>query len=265
MAHAALGIPWTSATRLDGSLTLPGQSAAGLKKTRKALREQLAEPRTISLGRRGTVSLDSAALVPCLQTASRWGADVALTLSETYRAAGMARLVSSRSYRNALGITAEAVRRAATGGGGRSLRGFGLADVLLDLVEDESAVRDVAMAMHEIHAEVVHRRPEIRWFAGQRVRTEGNEALVVIDRGDREILSSYDAGYMSLQGVDDQDVFILQELQWTPETVVSSFLPAYDAGRMDQLRLQRELADHEQPLSELPEELLTGSSARKSE
>ena len=259
MAQAALGIPWTSSTPLDGSLMPPGQSAAGLKKARKALREQLAEPRTISLGRRGTVSLDSAAMVPCLQTATRWGANIALALSSTYREAGLGRLVGSESYRKALGITTEAVRKRAVDTGSPSLRGFRVPDVLVPLIEENPTVRDVAVAMNDIHAEVIHRRPEIHWFEGQRVRTEGDEALVVIDRGDREILRHYDAGYMSLQGIGDRDSFILQELQWTPETVVSSFLPAYDVGRADRIQLQQELAAEERPLSELPEELLIGS------
>lgn len=262
MKHLAVSVPWTSATHLDRLLTLPGRSAAGLQKTRQALRHQIAPAETISLGRRGTVSLDNAALISCL-TAARWDTDAALELGNTYREAGMPGLVSSNLYRDALSLATSAIRdRAARETGSNPLAEAWVPELMVDLLETNPTVRNVARAMSEIHAEVALRRPEIRWFGGKLVRFEGPEAIVVLDMGGREVLKSYDASYLKAQGIEDEDdAFVLQEIRWSPDAVVSAFLPAYDPDGGNWLAVQSSLAQHERPLSELPEHLITGEAS----
>ena len=263
MHSRPIGIPWTSATSLDSHLRLPQQSAAGLKKTRQALRDRLAAAQTISLGRRGTLSLDNAALVPCLQTASRWGTEAAFQLSETYQSVGMARLVGSALYRKALEIAREAIRRTAVEvGRAETAQPYFLPDLLVDLVESNELVRKVAEAMDEIHAEVASLRPEVKSYGGHLVRVEGREAIVVVDLGEREVLRAYDAGFLLSQGIEqEEDAFVLQEIRWSPETVVSAFLPAYRPGVAALIDLRRDLIEGAVPLGELPEHLRVGGPA----
>ncbi len=98
--------------------------------------------------------------------------------------------------------------------------------------------------MHEINHEVDLRLSEFQRLPGQLVRVEGNEAIVVLDTGEREELRAIDAGYLRSMGIENSgDVFIQQILQWSPDTVASVYLPALDltASEDDRSRLEEEL------------------------
>lgn len=241
-------IPLTSTTVLDGALG-GTRSRSAVQKLRQELRRSLGLGKSFSIGRHGTVRVENVAMLPCLETAGRWTRLLAHRLTEAYRAAGLDELLHSSSYIEALELAGEAVRRAArspfTGTSGL------VAQAVTNLVRESPVVRGVTTTMYEISLEVDRQLPEFRRLAGQLVRIEGSRALIVVDRGEREELTTIDAQYLRSMGIErNGDPFVRQELAWSPDTVAWVYVPAVDLAEDDQQGSLREaeLAALESPL-----------------
>ena len=236
-------IPLTSSTVLDPSLGL-GRSRARLQKCRQVLRKELVPGRKLSLGRHGTLQLDSVAFLPCLQTASRWSGPWMNNLITAFRQAGMGELAHSEDYSRTVELTMSAVRdrladnpspsgreKSTDGAPGKDARGLVelLARVTSELMEKEPTVFRVATELGEIGARVEGAVSGFHRLPGRVVRFDAPEALVAIEEDGEERLQKVDTSYLRSMGIEHEgDPFVLQELRWTPDTTARLFIPAVE-------------------------------------
>ena len=240
-------IPVASSTMLDVSLS-EGRSRSAVQKIRQELRQSLGLGRSLSLGRYGTVRMENVALLPCLETAGRWARTQVNRLIATYQAAGLGDLVSSGPYGEMLELTGDALREEARQANGN--KAILVAHAIARLAVESPVVREVARAMSEINAEVDRRLPEFRRLPGRLVRVEGADALIVIDTGEHEELTTVDAEYLFAAGISEAgEPFIRQELSWSPDTLAWVYVPAIDLGdQIPRSQWAEELATAESPL-----------------
>lgn len=237
-------IPFASSTLLDPALAV-SRSQASLQKYRQLLRRKLGRGPKLSLGRRGTIQLDSVVFLPCLQTASRWSSPQMETLVTAFRDEGLGQLAGSEDYSRTVDLTLAAVRARLAEASGRANRLQGssaagsapmlaelLAEVTTQLVESEPAVCRVAAELGEIGERVAARVPGFRRVAGRVVRFEDPIALVALEEKGEERLEEVDGSYLRSMGLEHEgDPFVLQELRWTPDTTARLFIPAVELAQ----------------------------------
>ena len=242
-------IPLTSATTLDFAFG-GTKTRATVQKMRQQLRKDLGgSHRGVSIGKLGTVQLENVALLPCLETAGRWSRAQARRLTDAYREAGLADLVHSAAYCEAMKLAGKAVRDMAREAPS-STSGM-VANAVSKLLQMNPVIREVTASMHRISVEVDRHLVEFRRYPGELVRFEGPEALVVVDAGDREVLRSVSADYLRSMGIENSgDTFVQQQLQWSHDIVASIYVPAVELTVTDGAgsSLEAELNALETPL-----------------
>ena len=206
----------------------------GIQKIRRQLTRDLKWPATlISFGRWGTLSLNNAALIGCVATAWRWKErDCAMYLAEQYNKAGLSDIVKSASYATVVRRASEELRGAVTHCSEPPDLAHLLVRTMRQLVTDDPDVRKAALQMTEASAQVDRNVREIRRYVGYVERVEDDEALLVVTNNDgRDELRSVQASTVTKLAADDPDgAFVMYELQWSPDTVTSYFIPAMWLG-----------------------------------
>ncbi|MBI3679129.1 MAG: hypothetical protein HY235_01790 [Acidobacteria bacterium] len=248
-----LEIPLISATILDSAFSV---GSAAIRKYRQTVRKNLDPGIRFSIGRAGTVQLNTVAALDCVATAGRWKARDADRLASVYKSAGLTKLVQSKKYGDALNLAREALQREVRSAGtvfSRANSAELISRCVARLTITEPVVRSVAVAMGAIIKKADAQLQQMKRLPGRIVRHDGPEALVVVDTGEREELRSVHSGYLKALGLQDRGApFVLHELSWSPDTKVSVFFPALDleeaAGASPGLKEQLKAA--EQPLAE---------------
>jgi hypothetical protein len=247
---ALLEVPFTSATMLDSSFKVGVQA---LRKYRQTLRKTLDPGIQFSVGRAGTIQLNTVAALDCVATAGRWNAGDAEQLENVYKSAGLTKLVQSKKYGVALRLAREALQGEVRG---RTNLAGQISQCVAALTVRDRVVRGVAMTMGTIMRKVDAQLYQMKRLPGRIVRFEGPEALIVVDTGEREELRSVDGGYLKILGLQDRGApFVLHEFKWSPDTTMSVFFPALDLEETESanLELEKRLKAAERPMPEPPE------------
>jgi hypothetical protein len=206
----------------------------GIQKIRRRLTRDLKWPaKLISFGRWGTISLNNAALIGCVATAWRWKErDCAMYLAEQYNKAGLSDILKSPSYATVVRRASEELREAVTHCSEAPNLAHLLVRTMRQLVSSDPDVRRAALEMTEASAQVDRSVREIRRYVGYVERVEDDDALLVVTNNDgRDELRSVEASAVTKLAADDPDgAFVMYELQWSPDTVTSYFIPAMWLG-----------------------------------
>src|SRR5690349_11298909 len=107
MMKEFIEVPFISATTLDSAFSAGGPA---LRKYRQALRKKLDPGIQFSVGRAGTIQLNTVAALDCVATAGRWKGGEAEKLESVYKSAGLTRLVQSKRYGDALNVARKALQ-----------------------------------------------------------------------------------------------------------------------------------------------------------
>jgi hypothetical protein len=248
-------IPFISASILDSTFKT---GVPALRKVRQRLRRNLDPGIRVSIGRAGTVHLNTVAALDCVATAGRWHARDAEQLAAVYNRAGLAKLVQSRKYADALNLAKEALQQQVRTGGTpfSAANSAGLiSQCMAGLTMTEPAVHSVAVTMNAILKKVDAQLHQMKRLSGYLVRYDGPDALVVVNTGERKELRTVSSSYLKALGLQERGApFVLHELSWSPETTTSIFVPALDleAGAGDRTELEKRLREAEEPLPEPP-------------
>ncbi len=244
----SIELPLLPATALDPLLIEGGGSKHAVQKLRQELRKEFDTPDTASFhsfGRHGTTNLEPFPFLACLLTGTRWGRDRARLLARVYNDAGLDRLLHSDRFARAMHLAAQVLRAAAR------VTGYEVAlavETLTGLTANNAEFRSVAEEMSDVNRKVDQHLREVRRIPGTLVRTEGDQALVVLETGDREELRELSAALLRATGiVDEGGRFILYEMNWSADTRSLVAFPAVDIDVVDQ-DLERRLAEAETPL-----------------
>ena len=120
------------------------------------------------------------------------------------------------------------------------------------LLTDAEPVRELAKLYSNVVEQVAADLPAVNRLTGEVVRFEGTDALLTIDNGEREELRLVDAEYLKQSGIDqEQEAFVLFEQQWSPDTTVRYYQPAFvEPSTIDEMiKLDEKLTRAESPLS----------------
>jgi hypothetical protein len=247
-----LELPFASATILDTCLKSGG---AAIQKYRHALSQNFDPGIQFSVGRAGTIRLNTIAAMDCVATAGRWKTSDAMELENAYKVAGMTQLVQSANYQAALDAVRDAVQiqvRKSRKTPSRANLAQHLTHCMAGLTYEDSPVRNVAFDLHGMVREVDARFQQMKRLPGRLVRNEGAESLIVVNNGEREELRTADSDYLEALGLSERGApFVLHELRWSPDTTMSMYFPAVDLDETsaDQ-ELERQLKAAELPLPE---------------
>ena len=257
--ESLLESPLISATTLDEVLRSAHRESA-MQKYRRRIRKELNDPPTaISLGKGGTVQLTNVAVFNCVATAGRWQLSDGERLANVYKKAGLVDLISSKPYRDMLQVVRKAlqerVRGLAKEASGTTVARL-VSDCLTDLAVKEPVVRNVAVALNQIVMRVDQEMNQLKRLPGQVVRVDGPKTIVTVNTGEREELRSFDTDYVRSAGLYESGApFLLHELSWSPDVVMSVFFPAVDLKEAASPGLEEKLKALEKPLPEPPAEL----------
>jgi len=254
-----LEAPLISATTLDEVFRSAHRESA-VQKYRHRIRKDLKDPATgVSLGKGGTVQLTNVAVLTCVATAGRWQLSDGEKLANVYKKAGLVDLISSKPYRDMLQLVRDAlqekVRSLAKEATGRAVARL-IPECLTDLAAKEPVVRHVTNSLHEIVMHVDNEMNQMKRLPGQVVRVDGPKTIVAVNNGERDELRSFDTDYVRNAGLYESGApFVLHELSWSPDVVMSVFFPALDLKQAASSRLEQDLKALEKPLPEPPAEL----------
>jgi hypothetical protein len=259
--------PLVSATTLDGILRSAHRESA-VQKYRQTIRRELKDPAIgVSLGKGGTVQLTNVAVFTCVATAGRWQLSDGEKLADVYKKAGLVKLINSKDYKDMLQLVRKAlqqrVRSLPKDASGRAVARL-IPECLTDLVTKEWVVRKVATSLHEIVMHVDHEMKQIKRLPGQVVRVDGPQTIVTVNTGEREELRSFNTDYLRSAGLYESGApFVLHELSWSPDIVMSVFFPAVDLKEAESSRVEQDLKALEKPLPEPPAELRSVSEKHR--
>lgn len=257
--ETVLESPLVSATTLDEVLRSAHRESA-VQKYRQKIRRELKDPiMRVSLGKGGTVQLTNVPVFTCVATAGRWQLSDGQRLASVYKKAGLVKLISSKDYKVMLQLVHKAlqerVRSLAKDASGRTVARL-IPECFSDLMAREQVVRKVAASLHEIVMHVDHEMKQIKRLPGQVVRVEGPQTIVTVDTGEREELRSFSTDYLRSAGLYESGApFVLHQLSWSPDVVMSVFFPAVDLKEAVSPRVEEDLKALEKPLPEPPAEL----------
>jgi hypothetical protein len=121
------------------------------------------------------------------------------------------------------------------------------------LIQSDPEIREAAIRMTEASAAVDHQFKEVRRYAGYVERVDGEEALMVVTGYDGDELRAVDAKTVRTLAVDGPGAaFVLYELRWSPEMLLSLYVPAVSlkAGKSESelAHREKELLAYETPL-----------------
>lgn len=256
--------PLISATTLDAVFT---HRESAVQKYRQRIRRELNDPAMgISLGKAGTVQLTNVAVFTCVATAGRWQLSDGEKLASVYKKAGLVKLTNSKAYKAMLQLVRKELQERVRGLGktpSRRTVAELLPACLTDLVASEPVVRDVATSLHEIVMHVDNEVSQIRRLTGQVVRVDGPETIVTVNTGERDELRSFNTDYVRSAGLHESgSPFVLHELSWSPDMVMSVFFPALAPKEAASSALEQHLKALEEPLPESPIALRRASKKR---
>lgn len=246
-------VPFISATILDDVLSVSKKSA--IPKYRQTLRKILAPPQPISLGRKGTVYLDSMATMSCLAVAGRWSMDEALKLAGKYQKTGFSQIAVTPEYRQAQTLLEEAVKanvQQDTDMGGDHITRV-IARSWEKLAAQDDGVRRLAVSLRDMFATVTEEVLQMNRVPGRLVRFEGPDALISLDTAEQDAdnLRLVPGDYLRAMGTGrNGDVFVLHEYRWSPDTTMSMYFPAvdFDYNPAELVALMARMKAHEKPL-----------------
>ena len=256
--------PLISATTLDEVLRSAHRESA-VQKYRQRIRKELKDPPMgISLGKGGTVQLTNVAVFTCVATAGRWQLSDGERLANVYKKAGLVKLISSKANKDMLHLVRKAlqqrVRSLAKDASGRAVARL-VPECLTDLVAKDGVVRNVATSLHDILMHVDREVNQIKRLPGHVVRVDGPQTIVAVNTGEREELRSFSTDYLRSAGLYESGTpFVLHELSWSPDIVMSVFFPAVDLKQAAPSHLKEDLTALEKPLPEPPVELRSVST-----
>ena len=258
-----LETPLISATTLDEVLRSAHRQAAA-QKYRQRIRKTLRDPKIgISLGKGGTVQLTNIAVVACVATAGRWQLSDGEKLADVYKSEGLVDLITSQSYKRMLQLVRADLKKrlkSITHGQSRVAVSRLIPESLAALITAEPVVQEVIHSLREILARVDDKTKQLNRLPGQLVRFDGPEAIVTVNIGEREELRSYDSEYVKSFGLyESGSPFVLHELSWSPDSLMSVFFPALDLKDQWSPDLERRLKEHESSLPEPPAEFRQAS------
>jgi hypothetical protein len=247
MLHA-LEIPFTTATLIDS--ILKGRESA-IRKYRQGLKDKLDRGIQVSVGRRGTIRLSAIPVIDCTAVVGRWRTEEAEHLENAYIRAGLGRLVKSSNYQSALKLAAERLRAAGIQHDANAPRR--ISQCIAELMEADTPVQFVALAMSEILQRVDQRLPEMQRLSGRVIRNEGERTLITVSNGGLEELRTADSAYLQAMGVlGPGSCFSVHQFEWSPDSTMSLYIPAVDLTEKaaDQSKLEQRLKDAERRLPE---------------
>jgi hypothetical protein len=257
--RSLLECPLISATSLD-EVFRSTHGEAAVQKYRQRIRRELKDPvMGISLGKGGTVQLTNVAVFTCVATAGRWKLRDGEELARVYKEAGLVDLINSRDYQDMLLLVRDEIRTRVRSldmkTSGRAVARLTF-QCMNDLVAKEPMVRNVANSLHQIVMSVDNKMHQIKRLPGQVVRFDGPEAILAVNTGEREELRSFNTDYVRSAGLyESGSPFVLHELRWSPDVVMSVFFPALDLEEGPTSGLEKDLKALEKPLPEPPAEL----------
>jgi len=256
-------VPFVSATILDNALTVSGRRKPAIQKYRQTLRKMLAPPLRISLGRKGSVFLDSIATMSCLAVAGRWGLDEARKLALKYKKAGFSRVAHTRDYKNALELLGEAVRANVHQGSDMGdYVTWVIARCWAKLAAEDDGVRKLAVSLRDMFANIAEEEQHegvrrMNRVPGRLVRFEGRSALISLEttEEDADNLRLVPGDYLRAMGTGrNGDAFVLHEYRWSPDTTMSMYFPAvdFDYNPAELAALMARMKAREKPLPQPP-------------
>jgi len=267
-------IPFLSATTLDAALTSSGPGKAAIQKYRHQARQSLDPGMKISVGRGGTLQLTTVPALAYVATATRWNKKDASKLVDFYKKAGFVQLARSKDCKRAVHLVSQAIQTRMRSKEAKASKDS-IADIIpkcwIELTTEHTVVRDLIFSMHDVFLKVDQEAEQIRRLPGRLVRSEGKNALVTIDTGDKEELRIVDGGYLKSAGIHKNGTpFVLHEYRWSPDIMMSLFFPALDLNYDAAAELARikSLMDYEEPLPVPPAGLLSpdfGAEANRTE
>jgi len=205
------------------------------------------------------VQLTNVAVFISVATAGRWQLSDGERLASVYKKAGLVDLITSKAYRDMLQIVRQALQEKGRGlakeASGTAVAHL-ISECLTDLVVKEPVVRNVAVSLNHIVMHVDREMKQLKRLPGQVVRVDGPKTIVTVNTGEREELRSFDTDYVRSAGLYESGApFLLHELSWSPDAVMSVFFPALDLKQAASSRLEENLKALEKPLPEPPAEI----------
>ena len=247
-------IPLLSSTSLDYTL-LQGVNKRTLQKRRSEIRDFLGlpEPKSISLGRHGRFNLETASMLLCQLTAARWPEkSYSETICNAFLQSGLSEVTNSAIYQEALALAVDSVKNAVCSSADNAVFPVIVNRTMRHLVINAEPVRELAQLYSNVVEQVAAGLLAVKRLAGEVVRFEGPEAMLAVDNGEREELRLVDAEYLKHSGIDqEQEAFVLFEQQWSPDTTVRYYQPAFvEPSTTDEMiKLDEKLKQAESPLS----------------
>lgn len=247
-------IPLLSSTSLDYTL-LQGVNKRTLQKRRSEIRNFLGlpKPESISLGRLGRFNLETASMLLCQLTATRWPEkSYSETICNAFLQSGLSEVANSTIYQESLDLAVYSVKNAVRSSVDNSGIPVIVNRTMHHLLTDAEPVRELAKLYSNVVEQVAADLPAVNRLTGEVVRFEGTDALLTVDNGEREELRLVDAEYLKQSGIDqEQEAFVLFEQQWSPDTTVRYYQPAFvEPSTIDEMiELDEKLTRAESPLS----------------
>lgn len=247
-------IPLLSSTSLD-CILLQEVNKRTLQKRRSEIRDSLGlpKPKSISLGRHGCFNLETASMLLCQLTATRWpDRSHSETICNAFLDNGLSDVANSDVYQESLDLAVDSVKNAVLSSVDNSGIPVIVNRTMHHLLIDAEPVRELAQLYSTVVEQVATELPMVNRLTGEVVRFEGTDALLTVDNGEREELRLVDAEYLKQSGIDrEQDAFVLFEQQWSLDTTVKYYQPAFvEPSTIDEMnKLDEELKRTERPLS----------------
>jgi hypothetical protein len=221
-----------------------------LRKVRQRFQTDLGKMHTVSIGKRGTVSLANTSYWSCVATARRWDAAQADELVQAYRKAGLNKLLTSKRYEVALEVAKAAIKAAASAYTTGPWHPVSLVTrTILNLMRNAGPLRTLAEEMTKIAMEVDIKKSEVARIPGWVERIDGDQALIVVRTDKGNELRAVQRDLLAKCGIPSPgDRFVIHRLSWSPDTTTEVYVPALALEDPAATDLEEELRAAESPM-----------------
>lgn len=244
-------LPLLPATVLDSVIGRDASASAGVKKLRQEIRKDLGSTDRggfVSLGRRGSMNLEPTPLFTCLVTGAVWDRKRARQLADSYRAAGLGKVLSSKRFLQAQSTAVTRLQQTLSTVVGSNAMATAVT-TLFNLTTTDSCLHEVAEEMRHVTDTVDEEVQELRRTRGTIVRIDNGDALVVLEKNGREELRELPSALLLPSGLSANGTpFMLHELTFSADRRAQIALPAIDLELQPGADQLRELAAGDTPL-----------------
>lgn len=225
--------PVVTGESVDRFIGMKAEGAKHVRRLRQQSREAigLGAASRLSMGRRGTVTVELTPVFYLVQAERRWDKSFAQELEARYERSGISGLLRSKEYRLAMARLKSAVQ--AQGAAAEDLEAQ-VAKTVGTLLKTDPTFRRFAQRLHRISEDVASdMKPQITRTECRLVRFEGGdrdsaeEALVTLLSGDREELRLIPADLLRSAGVlEEGSAFVWTKMRFSPDNEASVITPA---------------------------------------